>query len=527
MKFILLMVAVSMVTFVLVSVSPIDPVQANVGQAAYVNMSEAKRAQLAEYWGVNTPLWERYASWLGDLLHGDLGTSLRFNAPVADVIATRAVNSLALMATAWVVSGVLGFGLGILAGANRGRPIDRIVKGYCFLLASVPTFWLGLVFLIVFSVWLGGSRSGSRSHRGVGRRRDACSTRCTTWRCPRSRSRWWAWRTSRCTRARRPSTCWRATTCGSPARAGCPPGAPCATTGCATWCCPRSPPVRAIAEIFGGSVLVEQVFCYPGLGQAAVTAGLGGDVALLAGIALVSAAFVFGGNLVANVLYGVVDPACAGGEGSCVAERKPASADTADVLHLPRARRLSTAAGPRYASRAAVGNRKLTLAALCGGARWPSWWRASCMAPEATATDFAQKNLAPSPAHPFGTDWMGRDMLRARWRACPSACLVGLGAAGASLAHRARAGAVAALGGKKADAAVTWLIDLMMGIPHIVLLILISFALGKGFWGVTIGVAVTHWPSLARVVRAEILQCRQSSFVAVARNLGAGPCASP
>ncbi len=63
-----------------------------------------------------------------------------------------------------------------------------------------------------------------------------------------------------------------------------------------------------IAEIFGGSVLVEQVFSYPGLGQAAVSAGIGGDAALLAGIALVSAALVFGGNLVANILYGVVDP---------------------------------------------------------------------------------------------------------------------------------------------------------------------------------------------------------------------------
>ena len=63
-----------------------------------------------------------------------------------------------------------------------------------------------------------------------------------------------------------------------------------------------------ISEIFGGSVLVEQVFSYPGLGQAAVTAGLGGDVALLAGIALVSAALVFGGNLLANILYGVLDP---------------------------------------------------------------------------------------------------------------------------------------------------------------------------------------------------------------------------
>ncbi|MEG0376494.1 MAG: ABC transporter permease subunit, partial [Raoultibacter sp.] len=70
----------------------------------------------------------------------------------------------------------------------------------------------------------------------------------------------------------------------------------------------------AISEIFGGSVLVEQVFSYPGLGQAAVTAGLGGDVALLAGIAVVSAAIVFGGNLIANVLYGVIDPRIKRGE---------------------------------------------------------------------------------------------------------------------------------------------------------------------------------------------------------------------
>ena len=61
-------------------------------------------------------------------------------------------------------------------------------------------------------------------------------------------------------------------------------------------------------------MLVEQVFSYPGLGQAAVTAGLGGDVALLAGIAVLSAAFVFGGNLIANMLYGVVDPRIRRGE---------------------------------------------------------------------------------------------------------------------------------------------------------------------------------------------------------------------
>ena len=64
----------------------------------------------------------------------------------------------------------------------------------------------------------------------------------------------------------------------------------------------------SISEIIGGSVLVEQVFSYPGLGQAAVSAGTGSDVPLLMGITLITAAIVFLGNFVANILYGVVDP---------------------------------------------------------------------------------------------------------------------------------------------------------------------------------------------------------------------------
>ena len=103
--------------------------------------------------------------------------------------------------------------------------------------------------------------------------------------------------------------------------------------------------------------------------------------------------------------------------------------------------------------------------------------------------------------------------------------LVGLLAAGVSSVIAVVLGTAAALGGKRVDAAVTWLIDLMMGVPHIVLLILISYALGKGFWGVAVGVAITHWPSLARVVRAEVLQCKEADFVAMARRLGKSPVA--
>ena len=70
------------------------------------------------------------------------------------------------------------------------------------------------------------------------------------------------------------------------------------------------------------------------------------------------------------------------------------------------------------------------------------------------------------------------------------------------------------------DAAITWVIDLVMGIPHILLLILISYAFGKGFKGVVIGVALTHWTSLARVIRGEVLQLKEALYIQTAKKLG-------
>jgi peptide/nickel transport system permease protein len=82
-------------------------------------------------------------------------------------------------------------------------------------------------------------------------------------------------------------------------------------------------------------------------------------------------------------------------------------------------------------------------------------------------------------------------------------------------------GIASAISPRWVDTIVTFAIDLMLSIPHIVLLLLISYALGRGFWGVAIGIALTHWASLARVVRAEVMQVRGSAFIAHARKLGA------
>lgn len=142
------------------------------------------------------------------------------------------------------------------------------------------------------------------------------------------------------------------------------------------------------------------------------------------------------------------------------------------------------------------------------------------LAPAAMVTDFSAKMLAPSPAHPFGTDQMGRDMLVRVLAGLSTSLLVG---AIASLATAAIALALAlasAYGGRAADALVLWLIDLVMGVPHIVLLLLISYALGRGLLGVAVGVALTHWPGLARVLRAELMQARREPYLEASEALG-------
>lgn len=178
------------------------------------------------------------------------------------------------------------------------------------------------------------------------------------------------------------------------------------------------------------------------------------------------------------------------------------------LFHAPRVR----AAGNRR--RMAVG---IALSVLALAAVAVAGW---VLSDAATVSDFAAKNLPPALAHPFGTDWMGRDMFLRTLAGLSTSIFVGLLAATVSSLIALSLAALAAFGGPRADAVVGWLIDLVMGIPHIVLLILISYALGKGFWGVTVGVAVTHWPSLTRVLRAEILQCREQPFMAVSAHLG-------
>ena len=305
----LLLLGVSLAAFLLMSASPLDPLQTNVGQAALGAMSQEQIAQLEDYWGTNTPLPERYLGWLGDFVRGDMGTSLLYRQPVSQVIGQRLQNSLWLMAFAWVLSGVLGLILGVLAGANRGSLGDKVIRGYCLLISSTPAFWLAILLLLVFSVWLGWFPTGlsvpigaaadsvtflERLHHAVLPALTLSITGVSSIALHTREKMMDVMESDYVLFARARGESLRSIVLRHGVRNVALPAI--------------TLQFASVSEIIGGSVLVEQVFSYPGLGQAAVTAGLGSDLPLLLGITVITAAIVFGGNLIADLLYGVVDP---------------------------------------------------------------------------------------------------------------------------------------------------------------------------------------------------------------------------
>ena len=141
--------------------------------------------------------------------------------------------------------------------------------------------------------------------------------------------------------------------------------------------------------------------------------------------------------------------------------------------------------------------------------------------PEQTyAASFLNARQAPSLAHPFGTDSLGRDLLMRTLKGLSVSMTVGLVASVISAVIAVLVGIAAATGSKHVDGFINWVIDLVMGVPHTILVILISFAMGRGLKGLLIGIAATHWCSLARLIRGEVLQLRSQQYVAVSRRLG-------
>ncbi len=307
LKLITLLVALCIITFVLMELSPIDPVTAYVG--ASTKVSAEQRQLIAEHWGLNQPPIIRFWSWFKSIISGDWGTSMIYRRPVLEVIGQKFMSSIWLMGISWILSGIIGFILGIIAGIKEGKLIDKIIRGYCYIIMSTPTFWLGILFIILFSVKLGWFPVALSVPIGVLSENVGFVERMQHIILPAltlsiiSIS-------SICMNTRQKVIEIMESDYILFAKARGESqisiifnhvlknvSLPAITLQ-----------FLSFSELFGGTIFVEQVFSYPGLGQATVSAGLKGDLPLLMGIAIISLVFVYSGNIIADLLYRVIDP---------------------------------------------------------------------------------------------------------------------------------------------------------------------------------------------------------------------------
>ena len=153
----------------------------------------------------------------------------------------------------------------------------------------------------------------------------------------------------------------------------------------------------------------------------------------------------------------------------------------------------------------------LILAVYAAGILVPEEW---------TASSFLDAKQPPSLQHWFGTDSLGRDLFWRTVKGLSVSMTVGIVASCVSAVIALLVGIAAAVGSKGVDGFINWLIDLVMGVPHTILIILISFCLGRGLKGLLVGIAATHWCSLARLIRGEVMQLRSQHYIALSRRLG-------
>ncbi len=298
-----LLLAISVASFTILKCSPGGPLAAYEGDPDF---TEADRQRLEQAFGLERPLPLQYASWLGSFLRLDWGYSLSSHQPVLDLIGERLPNTLYLMGTVFLVVLLLAIPIGIFTAVKQYSAFDHIVTGTTFAFLSTPTFWLGLLLIIVFGVQLRWLPIGGMATPGVefdlGDRLRHLVLPVMTLALVQVGGH------VRYLRASMLETI----------------GQDFMRTARAKGLSERVlvlrhafknaaiPLVTIVAldlpELFVGALVTEQIFGWPGMGRLFWDAATRSDYPVLQGILAVSSALIVLSNLAADVLYAYLDP---------------------------------------------------------------------------------------------------------------------------------------------------------------------------------------------------------------------------
>ena len=286
------MLGISFILYSIMILTPGDPAQLILGPGATEEAIEMKREEL----GTDKGFWEGYIDWLGGAIHGDFGESYRSQEPVFNEIFARFPNTLKLAVSAILLSVIFGIGLGIFQAVRQYTVSDNIISAGTLVLTSMPDFWIGLILIIIFSVWTKLLPASGANH----------------WYCfimpAITASINYTANTVRMTRSSmleviRSDYIRTARAKGAPER----------TVIFKHALKNALLPVVTLVGInlgwqLGGTIIVEQVFAIPGIGTLMIGAVRSKDTPLLMGtvlfVALLSALI----NLATDILYAYIDP---------------------------------------------------------------------------------------------------------------------------------------------------------------------------------------------------------------------------
>ncbi|UTF52671.1 ABC transporter permease [Natronosalvus rutilus] len=291
---------VSLITFGLTNILPGNVALLILGP----NANDASIAQLEAQLGLDQPLYLQYVDWVVGLLQGDMGTSLRYGTPVVDLIGVRLPRSLLLAISATIVSVTLSIPLGVIAAVKKNTPTDLTASMLAFVGLSLPIFLWGLVFIYVFALTLGGFPTrgyvspmddpvAAAHHLALPASAMGVALTAYIMRMTRS-SMIDELGEDYVEFARSKGLSERAVVVRHALKNA------------------AIPVITVIAfqfsYAFGGVVVLEQVFSWPGIGQLTLTAIENRDIPLLQGCIIVIALIYMVSNFLADTFYAYVDP---------------------------------------------------------------------------------------------------------------------------------------------------------------------------------------------------------------------------